>query len=74
MLFVVVGIRYCGGLLDVSDWDAFVFDAGTIGQATINISGVGTSIGWLMNHYSATDAPFTLATGHLHFDLWGMQR
>ena len=63
-----------GGLLDVSAWDAFVFDAGTIGQATINISGVGTSIGWLMNHSSATDAPFTLATGNLHFDLWGLQR
>lgn len=63
-----------GGLLDVSAWDAFVFDAGTIGQATINISGVGTSIGFLMNHVSATDHPFTLATGHVHFDVWGLQR
>lgn len=63
-----------GGLFDGSNWDGFVFDAGIVGQASINLTGVATSMGMLFNHVSAIDAPFVLAAAHVHFDLWGMQR
>jgi hypothetical protein len=63
-----------GGLFDGADWDGFVFDAGTVGQANVNLSGVATSMGLLFNHISATDAPFVLAAAHVHYDVWGMQR
>ena len=63
-----------GGLFDGSNWDGFVFDAGIVGSAAVNLTGLATSMGLLFNHVSATDAPFVLAAAHVHYDVWGLQR
>lgn len=62
-----------GGLFDGANWDGFVFDAGLIGQASTNLSGVASSMGLLFNHTSDTDLPFTLAAAHVQYEMRGVQ-
>ena len=62
-----------GGLFDGSNWDGFVFDAGIIGTAYTNLSGVASSMGLLFNHTSSTAAPFMIAAAHIQYEMRGVQ-
>lgn len=63
-----------GGIYDVANWDSLVWDGGVAGKASATVDGVGVNVGFLFNHTSAVEQPFTIAAGYLHFDLWGQQR
>lgn len=62
-----------GGLFDGANWDGFIFDAGLVGQAYVNLTGVATNMGLLFNHTSTTDASFVLAAAHVQYEPRGIQ-
>jgi hypothetical protein len=63
-----------GGLWDVSSWDAFFWDSGTLTAPETNVDGVGRNVGITLYHNERTAAPFTISAALLQFSLYGVRR